>query len=83
MTANYFTTGAPIQVHVEDGHWWALCPACPGWSAAADSWDELYRLVSEAHNLSDSPHRAWHMVSPIIASDLVTWTATLSDEAAP
>lgn len=51
-----------IPVHEEDGVVWCSCPDCPGWSAAAASWDELFRLVSEWHNLPEAPHRGWTML---------------------
>lgn len=39
----------PLSVHREDGRLWAECPECPGWTAAADSFTDLFRLVSEWH----------------------------------
>lgn len=34
--------------HHEDGCWWADSEQAPGWTAAADTPEELLRLVSEA-----------------------------------
>jgi hypothetical protein len=34
--------------HYEDGCWWADSDQAPGWTAAADTPTELYRLVHEA-----------------------------------
>lgn len=67
--SNYFTAGPQLEVRREDlpdGHktWWATCPGCPGWTAAADSWEDLFTLVSEAHQLPDVPHRDWTMIAP-------------------
>jgi hypothetical protein len=58
-----FSVGPALEVHHEDGVWWTTCPACPGWSAAADSWGDLYRLVSEWHASEDASHRGWVMLS--------------------
>ena len=63
MSANYLTTGPVIEVHHEGETWWAACPECPGFSAAADSWDDLYRLVAEFHRSAEATHIAWFMVS--------------------
>jgi len=63
-STNFFSNGAQLDVHLEDGHWWATCPGCPGFSAAADSWDELFRLVAEFHASADAKHRDWLMLKP-------------------
>lgn len=66
LTANYFNSGPSLPVRVENGVWWTTCPGCPNWSCAADSWDDLFRLVSEWH-ATHATHRAWHMVTPVLA----------------
>jgi len=72
MTANVFVTGPIVTVHREGEHRWAECaePECAGWTAAADSWDELFRLVSEWH---EGKH-GWTML------DGWTWEATGASE---
>ena len=61
-------TGPTIPVHEEDGRFWAECPVCPGWSAAADTWEDLFRLVDEFHDSAEANHRGWLM--------LPVWTLT-------
>lgn len=67
MTETFVTTAPALPVHVEDGVWWTTCPKCPGWSAAADSWDELFQIVSEWHR-GGASHRDWLMISPVVAT---------------
>lgn len=47
-----------VRYHKEAGTWWAESPDLPGFSAAADSRDELRVLVSEgvAFAVDDEPH---------------------------
>jgi hypothetical protein len=71
-SSNFFAVGPSLDVHREDDRWWTTCPACPGWSAAADSWADLYRLVSEWHASEEAPHRGWLMVAATETS--TTWT---------
>ena len=54
--------GGYRATHEPDGTWWTHCEAC-NWSAAADSWEELFRLTSEFHNSPDAKHRAWVIYS--------------------
>lgn len=49
-----------LPVVTEDGHLWTSCPGCPGWTAAADSWAELYDLAVTWHRTR--PH-SWLMTS--------------------
>ena len=37
----------PVIYHHESGGWWADSPAIPGWSATAETLDELRELVEE------------------------------------
>jgi predicted RNase H-like HicB family nuclease len=36
-----------VIYHCEDGTWWAEAPRVPGWTAAADSLNELTKLAEE------------------------------------
>jgi predicted RNase H-like HicB family nuclease len=48
---------------VEDAVWWARSPAAEGWSAAADSLEELRVQISEGLEFFfDDPHVAVRMV---------------------
>lgn len=61
----YTVTGLAVPsivVRHEGETWWASCPACPGFTAAADSWSVLYRLVSGFHRRPDAVHRDWVMI---------------------
>ena len=62
-TNGWFSLGEQLlATHEPDGTWWTHCEAC-NWSAAADSWEELFRLTSEFHNSPDAKHRAWVIYS--------------------
>lgn len=37
-----------LTLHFEAGVWWAESAHHPGWSAAADTLDELFNLIDEA-----------------------------------
>jgi predicted RNase H-like HicB family nuclease len=39
----------PVRViyHHEEGGWWAESPDLKGWTAVADTWEELVKLVEE------------------------------------
>jgi predicted RNase H-like HicB family nuclease len=39
----------PVRVnyHCEEGSWWAESPDIKGWTAVADTWEELMKLVEE------------------------------------
>lgn len=39
---------ARIALHGTAGSWWANSPDVPGWTAAADSMDDLLTLIREA-----------------------------------
>jgi hypothetical protein len=65
VSANYFAVN-PLDVHVEDGRYWVTCPECPGWTGAADSWDDLFRLVAEWH----TGKHGWTMVEPLVTERL-------------
>lgn len=47
-----------VRYHKEAGTWWAESPNLPGFSAAADSREELRALVAEgvAFAIDDEPH---------------------------
>lgn len=56
---------AIIEVHREPEGLWATCPQCPGWSAAAPSWTELFRLIWASHDLLPSERQhGWLAVEP-------------------
>jgi predicted RNase H-like HicB family nuclease len=39
----------PVRViyHYEEGGWWAESPDIQGWTAAADTYEEIVKLVEE------------------------------------
>lgn len=47
-----------VRIHNESGVWWAESPEVPGFSAAADTRDELRELIREgvAYALDDQAH---------------------------
>lgn len=49
-----------IAVHRDGEHLWAECPACAGWTAAADSWDDLFALIVEWH----TGKHGWFAIEP-------------------
>jgi hypothetical protein len=65
VSANYFAVN-PLLVHREDGALWTECPECPGWTAAAPAFDDLFRLVSEWH--ADKDH-GWTMFEPFASKE--------------
>ena len=68
----WFSFGEQLHARLEDGVWWTDCPAC-GWTAAADSWEELFRLTSEFHDSPESKHRAWVIYSSSISPLTTTY----------
>lgn len=62
---DWFSLGEQFRaVREPDGSWWTHCDAC-NWSAAAGSWDELFRLTSEFHRSPDAKHRAWMLYTTV------------------
>ena len=51
-----------LRAHHEDDTWWAECDDLPGWTAAAETWDDLLGLVAEAMKLL-APGEAWDLWS--------------------
>ena len=53
-----------VTLHHEAGEWgeswWAECGDFPGFSAAADTYDELMRLVGEFLREEDGPDVRWY-----------------------
>lgn len=47
MPANT-ASGTDLTVHYEDGTWWAESTNLPGWTAVADTTDQLNALLREA-----------------------------------
>ena len=58
--------------HHEDGCWWATSPQAPNWTAAANSPDELFRLVSEAPGFLFD----WEDGYSVALIDSGSWTVT-------
>ncbi len=67
-TAGFVTSGPMLTVHIDEGVYWAECPACPGFTAAASTWGDLMRLVGEFHRGPTATHHAWTMYLPLIVS---------------
>jgi predicted RNase H-like HicB family nuclease len=47
-----------VEVHHEDGCWWATSSGLPGWSASADTRERLAELIAEGVDLlrPDAPY---------------------------
>lgn len=45
-----------LTIHQEGEQWWAEDSRRPGWSAVADSLDELSALIAEARRVPPSTH---------------------------
>jgi predicted RNase H-like HicB family nuclease len=54
--------GIHVIYHLEEGSWWAESPDLKGWSAVADTYEEIVKLVEEgipfAHECLAEPEHA-------------------------
>lgn len=56
-----------VRLHHEAGTWWAECDDIPGWSAAADTRDELLDHVRQSIE-ELSPGSRWYLWHPAEAN---------------
>ena len=49
-----------VEFHEEAGTWWAECADFPGFSAAADTYHELYLLVADSMEELSGPSVRWY-----------------------
>jgi predicted RNase H-like HicB family nuclease len=62
----------PVAYHHEPDGWWADSPEIPGWSATAESVDELRQLVEDGIRfaLEDANVTIYHMLEELQVSGL-------------